>query len=106
MSAGATVYLLRCADGSYYVGLTRDGLEMRMSKHEAGTFDGYTAHRRPVELVFQQFFERIDDAIAAERQIKGWRREKKAALICGDYAVLPSLAGRSTPEKNGPPYRP
>ncbi|MGO8916983.1 MAG: GIY-YIG nuclease family protein [Stellaceae bacterium] len=88
----AFVYILRCADGSYYVGSTRASLDERMAHHDAGTFDGYTARRRPVILVFAQEFQRITDAIAAERQIKGWRREKKEALICGDWGALPALA--------------
>jgi putative endonuclease len=92
---GATLYILRCSDGSYYVGTTRDSLEKRVAEHETGLLDGYTAHRRPVSLVFQQNFEQIKDAVAAERQIKGWRREKKEALIRGDYAALPLLASRA-----------
>jgi putative endonuclease len=72
----------------------RESLEKRLAEHQAGTFGGYTARRRPVTLVFQQVFERIEDAIAAERQIKGWRREKKEALIRGDYDALPTLASR------------
>ena len=77
----AFLYMLRCADGSYYVGTTRGSLDQRITEHQAGTFGGYTARRRPVTLVFQQYFERIEDAFAAERQVKGWRREKKEALI-------------------------
>jgi len=99
----ATLYILRCSDGSYYVGTTRDGLEKRVSEHQAGTYDGYTAHRRPVKLVFQQGFERIEEAISAERQIKGWRREKKEALIRGDYPALPLLASRAKRAQCGPP---
>jgi predicted GIY-YIG superfamily endonuclease len=90
----AYVYALRCADGSYYVGVTRDTLEKRIAEHQAGTFDGYTVCRRPVALVFQQHFERMEDAISAERQVKGWRREKKEALIRGEYTSLPALARR------------
>jgi putative endonuclease len=85
----AYLYILRCSDGSYYVGTTRDSLEPRIAKHQAGTWDGYTPHRRPVTLVFHQHFQRIEDALSAERQIKGWRREKKEALIGGDNEVLP-----------------
>jgi putative endonuclease len=61
----------RCADGSYYVGTTRSSLEKRLAEHEAGAFDGYTARRRPITLVFHQYFERVEDAVAAERQVKG-----------------------------------
>ncbi|MGH7124903.1 MAG: GIY-YIG nuclease family protein, partial [Stellaceae bacterium] len=77
------VYMLRCSDGSYYVGSTRAGLEQRLSQHDLGHFGGYTAKRRPVTLVFQQDFQRITDA--AERQLKGWSRAKKEALIRGDF---------------------
>jgi putative endonuclease len=99
---GAYLYILLCADGSYYVGTTIVSLERRMAEHEAGTYDGYTARRRPVKLVFYQYFERLEDAAAAERQIKGWRREKKEALIRGDYASLPSLARRGRAERPSP----
>ena len=89
---GAYLYILRCADGSYYVGTTRASLEVRIAQHDAGTFDGYTARRRPVTLVFQQDFDRITDAIAAERQVKGWRRAKKEALIRGEWEALRALS--------------
>jgi putative endonuclease len=91
----AWLYMLRCANGSYYVGTARTNLETRIAEHESGTFDGYTARRRPVTLVFHQYFERIADAIAAERKVKGWRREKKEALIRGDFGALPSLSQRT-----------
>src|SRR5882672_11054245 len=71
------LYILLCADGSYYVGTTRSGLEKRIAEHQQGVIEGYTSRRRPVELVFSQGFQRVEDAIAAERQVKGWRREKK-----------------------------
>lgn len=90
----AHVYILRCSDGSFYVGSTRASLEQRVAQHNDGTYDGYTAARRPVELVFHQHFDRITDAIAAERQIKGWGRAKKQALIDGDMALLQSLSRR------------
>jgi len=90
----AYLYILRCRDGAYYVGATRNSLEARVAEHNAGTFDGFTSLRRPVELVFHQEFDRITDAIAAERQVKGWRRAKKEALIAGRYDLLPELAKR------------
>src|SRR5262249_24910110 len=86
------VYILRCADDSYYVGLTRDSLEARVSRHDTGHFGGYTANRRPVVLVWQQDFQRLTDAIAAERRIKGWSRAKKEALIKGDFDLLHLLS--------------
>ena len=88
----AFLYILQCRDGAYYVGTTRDSLEMRVAQHNAGTFNGYTAQRRPVRLVFHQEFSQITDAIAAERQVKGWRRAKKEALIRGDFHLLPILS--------------
>ena len=57
----AYLYILRCADGSYYVGTTRGSLEKRVAEHTAGTFDGYTVLRRPVTLVFSRHFDRIED---------------------------------------------
>jgi putative endonuclease len=89
---GAYLYLLRCADGSYYAGTTRTSLEMRVAQHNDGTFGGHTATRRPVVLVYHQEFERITDAIAAERQVKRWTRAKKEALIHGDFGALRALA--------------
>ncbi len=96
----AWVYIVRCADGSLYTGLTRGTLEQRVDQHNAGTFGGYTANRRPVSLVWSQHFETLTDGIVAERQVKGWRREKKEALIRGDFDQLPKLASRS--QKNRP----
>ena len=88
-------YMLLCRDGSYYVGSTRaDWLETRIGEHEHGTYGGYTAARRPVVLVWSEHFERITDAIAAERRIKGWSRAKKKALIQGDWNSLHLLAKR------------
>jgi putative endonuclease len=94
MSGGAYLYILLCADGSYYTGTARSGLEQRLAQHNAGTYGGYTAQRRPVTLVFSQWFERITDAIEAERQVKGWSRAKKEALIRGDFGQLPELSKR------------
>ena len=96
MFDGAYVYILQCADGSYYAGTARQGLEQRVAEHNAGHYGGYTAARRPVRLVFSQWFERITDAIAAKRQINGWSRAKKEALIRGDFDALPPLAKRGS----------
>ena len=86
------VYILRCSDKSYYVGLTKAGLDARIADHQSGRYPGYTQNRRPVELVWSTDFIWLKDAIACERRLKGWRREKKEALIRGDFAALPSLA--------------
>src|ERR671910_2586624 len=91
----AFVYILHCADGSYYVGSARgDYLDKRLSEHETGAFGGYTSTRRPVTLVYHEHFDRITDAIAAERRIKGWSRAKKEALIAGDWDRVQLLAKR------------
>ncbi len=91
----AFVYILRCADGSYYVGSARgESLERRMGEHQAGTFAGYTSRRRPVTLVYAEQFLQITDAIAMERRIEGWSRAKKEALIRGDWDALTRLAKR------------
>jgi putative endonuclease len=92
--SGAHMYILLCFDGSYYTGTARLGLEMRVAQHNAGTYDGYTRTRRPVTLVFSEWFDNITDAIAAERQVKGWSRAKKQALIRGDFGRLRELSQR------------
>ncbi|OGO59841.1 MAG: hypothetical protein A2Z36_00015 [Chloroflexi bacterium RBG_19FT_COMBO_48_23] len=81
------VYILECADGSYYVGHT-DNLEKRLAEHVQNTFKCYTSCRLPVKLVFCSEFSTRDDAFARERQIKGWSRRKKQALIVGDWTGL------------------
>ncbi|MGE0750764.1 MAG: GIY-YIG nuclease family protein [Variibacter sp.] len=92
---GAFVYMLLCADGSYYVGsATGDDLTKRIAEHESGVFGGYTSTRRPLTLVWSEHFDRITDAIAVERQIKGWSRAKKQALMTGNWNRLKMLAGR------------
>ncbi|HEY0331940.1 MAG TPA: GIY-YIG nuclease family protein [Rhodopseudomonas sp.] len=94
---GAYVYMLRCADGSYYVGsASGDDLAPRIAQHDAGTYPGYTSTRRPLTLVWSEHFDRITDAIAVERQIKGWSRAKMQALIRGDWADIRRLARRGS----------
>jgi len=92
---GAFVYMLRCADGSYYVGSARnDDLGQRVAEHQAGVYRGYTSARRPVHLVWSEYFDKITDAIAAEQKIKGWNRAKKEALARGDWTKIKFLARR------------
>ena len=91
---GAYVYIVRCCDGSFYAGSTRGSLEDRINQHNAGSFGGYTSTRRPVALVYSEYFDRIVDAVSAERQIKGWSRAKKEALVRGDFDALQVLARR------------
>ena len=85
------VYILECADGSDYVGHS-DNLEDRLLQHQSGALGGYTKTRRPVRLAYAQEFATRDEAFAAERQIKGWSRQKKAALIRSDWPELQRLA--------------
>jgi putative endonuclease len=103
MTEGAYLYILRCADGSYYVGTTRSTLEIRVAQHNAGTFGGYTQSRRPVELIFSQWFDRISDAIESERMLKKWSRAKKEAFIRGDIESLQQLAKRKSPHPSRRP---
>jgi len=98
----AFVYILRCADGSFYVGCTRNSLEKRIAEHDDGFYGGYTMSRRPVELVWSQDFDRITDAIAAERQLKGWNRAKKVALVAGDMELLRLLSKRGAGAESTP----
>jgi putative endonuclease len=95
--SGASIYILLCADGSYYTGVTRREVEERVGEHAQGLIRGaYTASRLPVRLVFSEAYERVDEAIAAERRIKGWSRAKKESYIRGDFAALVALAKRKT----------
>lgn len=93
---GAWLYILRCSDGAYYTGTTRADLERRVAEHQSGHYPGFTSQRRPVVLVYSEYFDQIVDAIAAERQIKGWSRAKKEALMAGDFNRLEQLAKRRT----------
>jgi putative endonuclease len=89
LTHGATIYILCCADGSYYIGFTRRSLDERVSEHARGLIKGcYAESRLPVELVFSEYYERVDEAVAAERRIKGWSRAKKEAMLRGDFVAL------------------
>jgi putative endonuclease len=86
------IYILRCADGSYYTGHT-DNIEKRVGEHITGTIPGcYTFKRRPLELVFFQDFPTREEALASEQQIKGWSRKKKEAMMQGNWAEVSRLA--------------
>ena len=90
------MYLLECSDSSIYTGHC-DHLEARMSAHQDGRFRGYTFKRRPVRLIFHESFATRAEALAAEREVKGWSREKKWALARRDWQALRELAVRRTP---------
>jgi len=87
----AFVYILECADASYYVGSTRN-LESRLWQHQQGLGGAYTSARLPVRLAYACEFASVVDAWGVERKLHGWSRAKREALIRGDYAALPNLA--------------
>ncbi|HET6894123.1 MAG TPA: GIY-YIG nuclease family protein [Candidatus Baltobacteraceae bacterium] len=94
------VYMVLCDDGSYYVGVTNDA-DRRVAEHNAGIDPHcYTFTRRPVHLVYSQQFNEVDDAIRSEKQIKGWSRKKKAALVRGDWNAIVAMAREIRPPKN------
>src|SRR2546428_8899961 len=90
--------MVTCADQSIYTGHA-DNLEARLAAHNDGRFRGFTFTRRPVRLIFQTSFPTRQEAIEAERQIKGWSREKKLALAEGDRELLERLSLRRQPQK-------
>ena len=86
--------MLKCSDGSYYVGHT-DDVEKRLRQHQKGELLGYTYLRRPVTLVFVQSYPSRDEAFQVERRIKNWSRKKKEALIKGDWNQISVYAKKS-----------
>ena len=96
------IYILKCADGSYYTGHT-DNLDDRIAKHDAGAIPTcYTYTRRPLHLVFTQPCSTREQALAAERQIKGWSRARKEAMMRGDWAEVSRLARGKNPVSDHP----
>ena len=93
------MYILKCSDGSYYVGHT-DDITKRISEHQMGVLPCYTKNRRPVKLVYLQDFATRNEAFAAERKVKKWNRKKKEALIAGNWNLLSKLSKRK--KKNEP----
>jgi putative endonuclease len=89
------MYILECADGSYYTGSTNN-LEMRLAQHQRGEGANYTKKRLPVKLVYYEEYDRIDEAFYREKQVQGWSRKKKEALIHGTPELLPELARNYT----------
>ncbi len=88
------VYILLCSDNSYYTGVTND-LETRFLYHQNGhNPESYTYNRRPVEIVFYSEFNDVNQAIAFEKQVKGWSRKKKEAIINNEWEKLPNLSKR------------
>jgi putative endonuclease len=89
------VYILRCANGLYYTGSTTD-LNLRICQHKEGLGCNFTRDHLPVTLVYYEEFDRIDDAFKREKQIQGWSRKKKEALINGNPKLLPELSKNYT----------
>jgi len=87
----AWMYILKCVDGSYYVGSTKN-LELRLSQHQEGVGAKYTSKRLPVELVYSEEYDRVADAFKREKQVQNWGRAKREALINGRTDLLPELA--------------
>ncbi len=85
------MYILKCSDDSYYTGSTKD-LDRRMEQHQNGEGANHTKKRLPVELVYYETYSRIDWAFEREKQVQGWSRSKKQALINGELEELNGLA--------------
>lgn len=85
------MYILECSDGSYYTGSTNN-LELRIEQHNSGEGANHTKTRLPVKLVYFEAFQRIDQAFYREKQVQGWSRKKKEALINGIFNDLHNLS--------------
>ena len=86
------VYILECRDKSFYTGVTSN-LVRRLQEHKCGVHpNSYVFKRRPIKLVFYATFSEIETAITFEKQLKGWSRAKKIALIENRFKDLPNLA--------------
>ncbi|MDB2606348.1 GIY-YIG nuclease family protein [Zobellia sp.] len=86
------VYILECSDHSFYVGFTND-VDRRLAEHQTGFYENaYTSTRRPVKLLYHLQFPKAHEALKFERQLKGWSRAKKIALMNGEFERLQILA--------------
>ena len=85
------MYILECSDGSYYTGSTKD-IEKRLQEHQDGVGANHTKRRLPVILVYYEKYDRIDTAFYREKQVQGWSRAKKEALIIGEIESLHGLS--------------
>ena len=93
----AYTYILKCSDSSYYTGCTKD-MERRLWQHRNGQGANHTKMRLPVNLVYVEHYDSVKEAFTREKQIQGWSRKKKEALINGNMDDLRSLSlskGRS-----------
>ena len=94
------VYILKCSDDSYYTGSTNN-LERRLEQHNKGEGANHTKNRLPVELIYFEEYSRIGKAFHREKQIQGWSRKKKEALIRGDYKRLVELSRKKNKKPGG-----
>jgi len=94
------MYILLCSDGSYYTGSTND-LERRLEQHQNGEGANHTKKRLPVSLLYYEEYQRIDEAFYREKQVQGWSRKKKEALMEGNLDLLPELAKAYRDLRNG-----
>ncbi len=85
------VYILQCSDGTYYTGSTNN-MELRLAEHENGEGSVYTINRLPIKMVYCEECQNILDAFLREKQVQGWSRKKKEALIQGDANSLPKFS--------------
>src|SRR5688500_5180473 len=91
-ATGWFVYILRCADGSLYTGVTTD-VSRRCSQHNDGTASRYTRSRLPTRLVHQETHRDRSSALMREAAIKGLSRREKLALVRGVRRKPPRSAG-------------
>jgi putative endonuclease len=92
---GGYMYILECSNGQYYTGSTKN-LEMRLAQHQAGEGANFTKKHLPVKLVYYEEFQRIDEAFFREKQVQGWSRKNKEALIEKRPEDLPLLSKNYT----------
>ena len=85
------MYILECADKSYYTGGTNN-LELRFQQHQNGEGAEYTRNKLPVKLLYFEEYDRIELAFKREKQVQGWSRKKKEALINSSFDILPDLS--------------
>lgn len=85
------MYILECADGSYYTGSTNN-IKLRIAQHQSGNGANHTKKRLPVKLVYFEEFTRVEKAFYREKQVQRWTRKKKEALIYGNFVELNKLA--------------
>jgi len=90
MKKGFT-YILECSDGSYYTGSTID-LDLRLNQHQNGQGANHTKKRLPIKLIYVEEFTNIQEAFYREKQIQGWNRKKKEALIKSNFNALKTLS--------------